>query len=129
MALSNDITLNPGTYGGTAGDKIYNLLPPQKDGSTVRRVPATAFTTPETLSVNHREVKEGGYVVDQHLVRVDEVVIDPVQGSRTISVWQVIKVPRGTSVITTAQVKSVIGRCIHAVLTAGHTDKILAGES
>lgn len=90
---------------------------------------ATAFTSPETLAINHRESVEGGVTYDQHLVRLDNVFTDPVKGQVKLSSWHVVKVPRGTSVVTNSVIKNCVGNTIHAILASGNLDKLLAGES
>lgn len=130
MALASDITLNPGSYGGIAADLVFSDIGPTKDlNGKLRRVAATALTAPETHTINHRVVKEGVVPYDQHMVRLDWEPVDPVLGAVKQSTWIVVRVPRGTSVVTVAKVKDQIGRAVHSFLLAGATDKILAGES
>lgn len=130
MALANDITANPGAYGGTAADKVYKLLGWLKNNTgNIRRVAATALTTPEVLTIDHRATTEKGIVTDQHLIRLDESIIDPILGTVKISSWIVLRVPRGTTVVTSAKMKDLLGRTIHSVLQSGVTDSILNGES
>jgi hypothetical protein len=128
MSLAVDQTLNPGSYGGTAGDKVYNYINQPTPQSTLRRVASTAGTAPDRLTVSHRQTKKGLVTTDEHLVRVDEQFNDPVLGSGDFSAWLVIKAPRGTSVVTTALIKSQVGRVIAAWMVAGNADKILNGE-
>lgn len=126
--LANDITLNPGSYGGTAADKIYNLINQPTPSSTLRRVASTALTAPDRLTISHRQTKKNGITTDEHLIRIDEFFTDPVLGSGDFNAWLAIKVPRGTSVVTMALVKNQVGRVIAAWMAAGHADKILNGE-
>lgn len=129
--LANDITLNANTYIGTAGDKVYNLVSfdSTSDSGTLRRVAATALTTPETLRISHRVIKKGNVTFDQHLVRLDETQQDPILGSLQGSSWFVSLVPRGSTVITPTTAKTLTGRLIHSLLASGHFDKILNGEA
>lgn len=129
--LANDITLNATGYIGTAGDKIYNLVSLDNTAGvgTLRRVAATATTTPETMRVSHRVTKKGAVESDQHMIRLDEVSIDPLKGSVVTSVWFSITVPKGTSVVTAQTVKTQFGRLVHAALQSGVFDKVLNGES
>lgn len=126
--LANDITLNPGSYGGTAGDKVYNLINQPTPSSTLRRVASTALTAPDRMTISHRQKKKGGITYDDHLIRLDEFFSDPVLGSGDFESHLVVSVPRGTSVVTLALVKSQVGRVIAAWMAAGHADKILNGE-
>lgn len=129
--LANDITLNANTYIGIAGDKVYNLVSfdSTTDSGTLRRVAATALTTPETLRISHRIVKKGPVTFDQHLVRLDETQNDPLLGTLTGSCWFVNLSPRGSSVITSTTAKTLTGRLIHSLLASGNFDKVLNGES
>lgn len=129
--LANDLTLNPGSYGGTAADKIYNLVSLDNSAGvgTLRRVASTATTAPETLKISHFTQKKGEVEYDQHMVRVDETQTDAVKGVVTASVWTVIRVPKGTTAITVSKVKDLLGRNIACLMAAGATDKVLNGES
>jgi hypothetical protein len=127
--FATDITLNPTTYGGTNANKVYSLIVgPTADGRALRRVASTATTTPDTLTVSHRESTQSGVLVDQHLVRIDEIQTDPVLGKVTLSAWMVIQVPRGTTIITTQLITDQIGRLIHFEQTSGNLAKILNSE-
>lgn len=129
--LPNDITLNANTYIGTAGDKVYNLvsLDNTAGSGTLRRVAATALTTPETLRISHRTTKKGDVTYDQHLVRLDESSNDPLLGSLQASAWFVVVIPRGSTTATATTAKTLTGRVIHSVLQSGYLDKVLNGES
>lgn len=126
--FDNDITLNPQTFGGQNVNKVYSLVGWGSDTSTTRRVSATATTTPETLTVSHRDTKSGSLTTSQHLVRTDIELADPVVGRVTMSAWLVIRVPQGTSVITSQVIKDQVGRLIAFEQAAGAIDKILNSE-
>lgn len=128
MALATDQTLNPGSYGGAAADKVYNLINSPTPGSTLRRVASTATTAPDRLTISHRQGKKGVIIRDEHLVRIDEQFNDPVMGTGDFSAWLSIQVPRGTSVVTVQMIKNQVGRVIAAWMAAGNADKILNGE-
>lgn len=128
MSLATDQTLNPGSYGGTAGDKVYNLIGQLNSGSTLRRVASTATTEPDRLTISHRLAKKGTLNVDEHLIRIDETVISALSGAVDYSAWLVIKAPRGVTEVTVAKIKSQVGRVIHTWMTSGNADKILNGE-
>lgn len=131
MPLSDNLTLNPGSYGGASADKIYNLIYPASPTSgSLRRVAATALTAPETHTVNHRVItKSDGIKVNQHQIRVDETVISTLAGSQKIEAWMVIKAPEGVAEITASKVKDLVGRMFATWMVAGAADAILAGES
>lgn len=129
--LDNDIPLNPNSYGGANVSKTFSLVSlPGDGGRSVRRVAATSTTTPETLTVSHRQQSKNGgaLLVDQHMVRVDKKFVDPVKGPVEINAWLVIQAPQGTSVATVAEIKDQVGRVLAMYMTATHADKILNGE-
>lgn len=128
LMFDNAISLNPTSFGGANVTKVYDLVGMGSDSASLRRVSATAATTPETLTISHREVKEGGQPVQQHLLRLDTNIIDPLKGTIRYSAWLVIKVPQGTSVITTALIKDQVGRLIALEQSAGAIEKILNSE-
>lgn len=128
MSLATDQTLNPGSYGGAAADKVYNLINAPTPTSTLRRVSSTATTAPDRLTISHRQSKKGSISRDDHLIRIDEQFNDPVMGSGDFSAWLSIQVPRGTSVVTAQLVKNQVGRVIAAWMASGNADKILNGE-
>lgn len=123
-----DVTLNPQTQGGANVDKVYSLLGTTMTSST-RRVSATATTTPELLTISHRPVTKGGAPVeDQHLVRLDKLLTDPVKGSVKLSCWMVLSVPRGTTVVTDQEILDMHGRLLAFTRAAGAIDKIKNSE-
>lgn len=125
--FANDITLNPQPYGGANADKVFSLVGWGGDSSSIRRVSATASTAPDTLKVSHRETKQGKVVYDDHMVRRDLTVVDPILGPVTVSAWIVVKMPRGTSA-TVAQAKNTLGEAVDFLMEAGATDKFLNSE-
>lgn len=126
--IANDLTLNPGSYGGTAANLVYNLAGYPTPNSSIRRVQATALSEPNSLLISHQSVKRGDITVFRHLLRHDRSLIDPVLGLIKGSVWQTWETPLGTSVFTPAVIKDMIGRLTSCYMTAGVTDAILAGE-
>lgn len=126
--FDNAITLNPQTFGGANANKVYDLVSWGGDNSSLRRVSSTATTTPETLAISHREFKEGAVTVDQHLIRLDEVLTDPVLGQTKLSAWMVIRVPRGTSVVTNQKILDIVGRLIALEQGVGNITRILNSE-
>lgn len=128
--IANDLTLNPGAYGGISANKIFVSGGQPTPTSVIRRVQATALSAPESLLISHQFGQQRGSIVyDRHLVRHDLVLIDPLKGSVKGSTWTAIEVPRGTSVFTNSVMKDMNGRVIHCLLTAGVYDALLAGES
>lgn len=128
MAFNTDITLNPSTHGGTGGDLTYSEVAYINSGEgKLRRVSATASTAPDELTISHRE-QPGKVKADQHLVRIDTVFSDPVLGPVTLSSWVVMRVPKGTSVVSVAGIKDQLGRLIHFLRTTGYVEKLLNSE-
>jgi len=128
--IAADLTLNPGSYGGVAANKVFVSGGQPTPTSVIRRVQATALTTPETLLISHQMgVKRGELTYDRHLVRHDVTLNDTLLGAVKASVWLTIEVPRGTTVFTNSVMKDMIGRIPSCILQTGVTDAILAGES
>lgn len=127
--IANDLTLNPGSYGGTAANLVFVLAGYPTPTSSLRRVQATALSEPNSLLISHQEVKRGELTVQRHLVRRDRTLIDPLLGAVKGSVWMTWEVPTGTTVFTSAVIKDMIGHLPSVYMTAGATDAILAGES
>lgn len=128
MALPDDITLNPTSFGGANVAKTYNFITERED-SSLRRVAATALVAPETLVIRHKEIVKGAITYDQHQVLISEVFNDLTKGTGTSEVWMVVKAPRGVSTVTVASLKDLIGRLIALEQSAGTIEKILNGES
>lgn len=126
--FADNISLNPTTYGGANAAKVYAMVGWGGDSSTIRRVADTATSAPETLTISHRPSTEGKVQLDQHMIRLDEVITDPILGQVKFSAWMVIRIPKGTSVITTAKVKDLVGRLIALEQGAGNIEKILNSE-
>lgn len=130
--FNNDIALNPQPFGGANASQTYSLVLPLGTDTSLRRVSATASTTPETLQIAHRQSGEKNEVgvlqYDQHLIRLDESFLDPIKGSGRLSTWLVIRNPLGTSVITTQKILDIVGRLLAFEQTSGHLAKILNKE-
>lgn len=119
-------SLNPTSFGGAAVAKSFDLVSIQQFRS-VSSVAAESTTTPHTLTVSHE--RSGGSVdTDRHLVRLDKTFTDPVLGARTLSVYLVLSVPRGTTVVTLQEIKDMVGRLIAFEQASGALDKILNNE-
>lgn len=127
--ITNDLILNPGSWGGTSANLTYVLAGYPTSTSSIRRVQATALSEPNSLTVSHRSIVRGGLTINQHLLRHDRLLIDPLKGAVKGAVWISCEVPLGTTVFTQAVVKDMIGRLPSAFLQAGFTDAWLAGES
>lgn len=125
--FNNDITLNPQSFGGQNEDKVYSLVSVGDTGS-LRRVSATSTSTPETLTIGHRSAVEKGLTVNQHMVRTDTTLLDPNKGEVKVSAWLVIRVPKGTTVVTATVIKDQIGRLLAFEQASGALDKILNME-
>lgn len=120
------ITLNPGTYGGASAAKVFDLIS-INDSRSLSRVAATSTTTPETLTVSHTSSGKS-VVVDRHLVRLDKSLQDPILGQVQLSAYMVLAVPRGTSVVTSQEIKDIVGRLVAFEQAAGALDKLLNNE-
>lgn len=129
MSLPLAITLNPASYGGAAGDKVYDLLGYSSMSESTRRVGATYLTTPESLVVKHKEQKVLDCVSDLHLVRLDTKLTDPVKGACQLSSYLNIVVPKGTTVVTDQMIKDQVGRLIALYLAVGNHTRIMQGET
>lgn len=127
--LDNNIVLNPTSYGGANVAKTYNLVSLPGDGNrSIRRVAATATTAPDLLTVSHRVTVKGGVTTDEHMVRIDQQLTDPVVGSAPISAWFVLRAPRGTTVVTEQLIKDAMGRVQAFLQTSGYTLAFINGE-
>lgn len=128
MALTTDIALNPQNYGGANVTTTFVFVT-EKDQKSIRRVTATALTTPNTLTVQHQLRKVGALNVNSHQIRLDFSAVDTNAGLVTANVWTVINLPAGQTAITAAHIKDMFGQIAALGATAGVMDKILAGES
>lgn len=126
--IANDLTLNPGSYGGTSANLVFVLGGYPTPQSSIRRVQATALTEPNSLLVSHQQVLRDGLTYNRRMVRRDRSLIDPLLGTKKGSVWLATDLPQGTSVFTAAVVKDMIGHLASFWMTAGVTDAFLAGE-
>lgn len=127
--IANDLTLNPGSYGGTAANLVFVLAGYPTPTSSIRRVQATALTEPNALLISHQTVKRGEVTYNRHLIRRDRTLIDPILGAVKASVWQTWETPIGSSVVTAAVIKDMVGHLSATHMISGATDAILAGES
>jgi hypothetical protein len=127
--FNNDLTLNPTTQltGATNAAKIYSLI--EVDGGrSLRRVSATAATTPELLTISHETRKSGAYQYDAHLVRSDIQETDPVKGLVQYGCRLVLDVPRGTTVVTSQKLIDCVGRVLDFIRASGNLDKFINSE-
>lgn len=127
--IANDLTLNPGSYGGTAADLVFVLGGYPTSTSSLRRVTATALTEPNSLLISHQTVKRGDITYNRHLVRRDRVLIDTLKGNVKGSAWLTLEAPNGVTVWTPAVLKDLVGHLVSTYMGSGVMDKILAGES
>lgn len=128
--LANDLTLNPGSYGGTSANLVFVLNGYPTPNSSLRRVQATALTEPNSLLISHQmSVVRGKLTYNRHLIRRDRTLIDPILGSVKASAWLTVEVPNGTSVFTAAVIKDLVGHVPATYMVAGAMDAFLAGES
>lgn len=126
--IANDLTLNPGSYGGTAADLVFVLGGYPTPTSSVRRVSATALTEPNSLLISHQSVIRNSITYDRHLVRRDRVLIDTARNIKG-SAWLTIEAPRGVTAWTAGNVKDLVGHLVSCYMISGVMDKILAGEA
>jgi hypothetical protein len=73
-------------------------------------------------------VKSGLFTADRHLVRIDKKFTDTIQGAVTLSAYLVIQVPRGASIVTSQEIKDIVGRVLACEQAAGALDKLLNNE-
>lgn len=125
--IANDLTLNPGSYGGTAGDLVFVLGGYPTPTSSLRRVSATAMTEPNSLTVSHQSVVRNAITYDRHLLRRDRILIDTARNVKG-SAWLTIEAPRGVTAWTNGIVKDLVGQLVSCYMTTGVMDKILASE-
>lgn len=125
--IANDLTLNPGSYGGTAADLVFVHGGYPTSNSAIRRVTATAMTEPNSLLVSHRSVVRNQITYDQHLLRRDQVLIDSARNIKG-SAWLSIEMPRGVTAWTNGKMKDMVGHLVSCYMTSGVLDKILASE-
>lgn len=129
VMFDNALTLNPQSFGGANANKVYDLIAMgSNNSSSTRRVSATATTKPESLVISHKSTKQGEVLVDQHLVRLDTMITDPLLGPVMLSSWLVLRVPRGTTVVTLQEIKDQVGRLLALEQASGALDRILNGE-
>lgn len=126
--FNNDITINPGTFGGANANTVYSLVGFSGDSSSTRRVASTANSTPDELRISHSKNKRNGIQYDQHMVRIDRTLVDPTKGPVVISAWMVIAVPSGYAIADLAATKEVVGRVVAFEQASGTIDKIFNSE-
>lgn len=127
MGFPLDITLNPSTQGGSNTNKVYNQVGNTLT-SSVRRVPDTSTTTPETMTISHRRVKKGLIKEDQHMVRLDKELTDPDKGEVKLSCWFVVNTPLSVSGVTNQDVLDMLGRLIVFLRGTDAVTKLLNSE-
>lgn len=126
--IANDLTLNPGTYGGTAANLVFVLGGYPTPTSSIRRVQATAQTEPNSLLISHQYVERNGIQYARRMMRRDRSLIDTVKGTVKGSIWIGSDIPLGVGVYTNSVVKDMLGHLASAWMTSGVTDAFLAGE-
>lgn len=125
------LTLNPSgsvTLGGTNADKVYDLVDFPSKGQSVRRNAVTALTTPETLTISHREFTEKGQPFHQHLVRLDQLYFSALGDPRPYATWFVMKAPGDNTTVSNTMMKDSLLRLCRFAVTTGYLDKVLNGE-
>lgn len=128
MALPTDITVNPTGFGGANVPTTFVFVT-EKDQKSVRRVTATALTTPNTLTVQHSLRKIGGKDANSHLVRIDLSAVDALAGPVASAAWLSFHLPVNQTAITAQNIKDMCGQIAHLITQVGFMDKLLAGES
>lgn len=126
--IANDLTLNAGSYGGTAADLVFVLNGYPTPTSSMRRVTATAMTEPNSLLISHQSVVRQGVTIDRHLLRRNRTLNTALKGAVSGSAWLTVEAPRGVSEFTPAVIKDLIGMLVSCYMTSGVLDKILASE-
>lgn len=126
--IVNDLTLNPGSYGGTAASLVFVHAGYPTPTSAIRRVQATALTEPNSLLISHQQVKRGLITYNRHLMRRDRILLSTLSGAVKGSAWLTVESPIGVAEWTAAVQKDMIGQLASTWMTAGVTDAFLAGE-
>lgn len=124
MAFASDITLNPTTYGGANTDKTFSLVGYEGTSAALRRAATDGLSTPNTLRIAHRVT---GKTTDEHLTRLDAEKANVAGVNERLSMWTVIRVPRGTT-FTAQERLDMKGRLIAFLQASGNFDKLLNGE-
>lgn len=127
MAFLSDITLNPTSYGGTNTSRVYTDVGYLGLQTRLRRVAATANTTPEECIISHTGI-EGTLKRDRRMLKIQKTYTDPVKGEVKASAHLVLDAPRGTTVVTAGELKEIIGQLLALYMVAGNNDKFLNGE-
>lgn len=125
------LSLNPNgsiTLDGTNSAKVFDLVDFPSQGQSVRRVAATALTTPETLTISHRDFVEKGQPMHQHLVRMDIAALSALGVKQPCAAWLVVKHPGDNVTVTPAMIKDMVYRLFRLMTTTGYLDKIINGE-
>lgn len=126
--FSNDLVVNPNTFGGANANTTYSLIGLQGTSASTRRDSATATTAPDTLVISHQNNKRNGFPTHQAMVRIDKTYNDALKGPVVVSCWLVLAIPEGTTIVTPTVVKEVAGRVIATTLASGAIDKLINSE-
>jgi hypothetical protein len=134
--LPNDLTVVDNqssiTLPGSLGSKVYNLLN-LEGGKAVRRVAATALTTPQTLMTSHQTVGKGVNSRLDTLVRHDFALNNAdlaATGGIIPSLAVTLTIRRNLvgGLITNTHVKDAVGALLSVLTAAGQLDKLLNAE-
>lgn len=128
LMFSNDLVVNPNTFGGVNANTTYSLVGWKGDTTSIRRDGVTAATAPDVLTISHLETKRNNRSTHQAMVRIDKTYIDVTVGPVVLSAWLVIAIPNGTTIITEAAVKEVVGRVLAVEQASGAITKLINSE-
>jgi hypothetical protein len=126
--FANDLVINPQTFGGANVATTYSLVGWKGDSASIRRDSVTAATAPNVLTISHLEQKRNGLPTHQAMVRVDRTYTDVLLGPVVLSSWLVISIPKGTTIITEAAVKDVVGTVLAVEQASGAIAKLINSE-
>lgn len=111
------------------------------DGRSIRtKLGDSTLATPYTLTISRNQTGKGAKAIDSYLVRLDNTVAtevdasDNVQATQTLSVYLVVKVPRGylQSATRAATMAKALADFVKATNVSGSTaaviNRVLNGE-
>lgn len=123
------------TKPGVLGAKTFALVASLINGSSKRRIAATATSTPQEMTCGHQTSGAGVAARCRTVVRFDLTRndVDPsLYGGKppTASAYMVIDRPLNQgAAIATADIKNLVGQLVDAILATGQLDKLLNQES
>lgn len=134
--LTNDLVVTDngtGTKPGALGAKTYSLLS-VAEAKSVRRIAATALSTPQTMTISHELKGKNWAARARSLVRADiqNIGVDLASVGNIVpsaAVYLVIDRPVNTGgTLTATDVKNLVGAVLDVIMASGQLDKLLNME-